>query len=135
MRSVYLSRMGIVEWELRHAAVAAQCFEVTLNNAAGKKVGVIVAEIDVTGDEHQQRELLSKIAHAITPHFDLHQIDASSVVIDHSLFFIVLGKNSQMKTPSPQTIFSSSLSQLLVDPDLKKNLWSDIKKIRELFYA
>jgi DNA polymerase III psi subunit len=135
MRSVYLSRMGIVEWELRHAAVAEPFFEVKLNNAAGKKVGVIIAEIDAAGDDHQQRELLSKIAQAITPHFDLHKIEASSVAIDHSLFFIVLGKNRQIQAQSPHTIFSSSLSQLLVDPDLKKNLWSDIKKIRELFYV
>ena len=137
--SEYLQRMGITEWRLRDGDGTDACFKVTLNNAAGKTVGLIVADMDQETAFMEQEALLQKIAQALTPHFEIEimsSISWDTIEKNNYTMIIVLGdtnKKTNLKKLTCQIVTSFSLVDLLQQSDHKKQLWSEIKRLRDGF--
>lgn len=91
MRSTYLNRMGITQWQLRNAPASDAFFRVKLNNAAGQVVGVMIAEIDSAVSIESQEQLLRKIAEAITVNYDCQHCELTDLDDEKYQFIILLG--------------------------------------------
>ncbi len=134
MRSIYLNRLGITEWRLREAIAGEAFFQVQLKNAQGKRVGVIIAETDSVVSLESQAQLLRKIAEAITAHYDFSHCESPDFFQEKYRFIIFLGKKVGFDSEKTAQIISShTLSELTHHASMKKTLWSEIKKLRDLF--
>lgn len=140
--SEHLQRMGITEWRLREGDGADKYFRVTLNNAAGKAVGLIVADVDQEVALTEQEALLQKIAQALTPHFEIEMMLSISwdmIEKNNYTMIIFLGDNikkikkTNSKKLTCEMVTSFSLVDLLQQGDHKKQLWSEIKRLRDAF--
>lgn len=136
--SSYLQRMGITEWRLRENTEDNDYFIVTLNNAAGKTVGLMLADVDNNTAIAEQAELLQKIAKALTPYSDYKifpAFPADKIENNEYRFMIILGdtlKKMHASQPTCQLVESFSLVDLLHNENHKKQLWTEIKPLREL---
>ncbi len=134
MKAVYLNRMGITQWQLRNPAVSNAFFQVHLKNAAGKTVGVMTAEIDSAVSIEPQEQLLRKIAEAITVHYDCQRCEQPEFFDEKYQFIIFLGKKIVFDAKKAgQVICANTLSELIHHASMKKTLWTEIKKWRDLF--
>ena len=123
MTDQYLARMGIVRWHLR-VRKARQTRHCILKNAAGKVVGLMVADIDETISVIDQENLLQKIALALTPFFSFDDADLAN----HYEFVILLGSvNCEVR--SKRIVKSFSLVELMRNTEYKKTLWRDMKTL------
>lgn len=134
MRTDYLNRMGITQWRLRDTAVADAFFQVQLKDTAGKTVGVMIAEIDLSLSIESQEQLLRKIAEAMSVNYDCHYCESLDFPSQQYQFIICLGKKIFFdKEKSRQVICANALSELMQDASMKKTLWAEVKKLRDLF--
>jgi DNA polymerase III psi subunit len=135
MKKVYLERMGITQWRLRNPGEKNNPVVLALKNTAREVIGVIIADIDASKNREAQEILLTKMAEAITPfaektdHFPQKKLS----------FAIVLGKSSedffnQAKIHVEKIIRSHRPIDLIENPLYKKELWENIKSLRELFH-
>ena len=129
--------MGITTWRLREqSAVAENYFSYQLNDHTGKPVGLLLADAieDNTISLSEQENLAKKIMTALTPHF-------TSLVSDNNesyLFAILLGSGAKKiffdsEKKIDRVIFHDALIQLVQNAERKKELWSQIKPLRDLF--
>lgn len=129
--------MGITAWRLREqSAVAENYFSYQLNNNAGKPVGFLLADAieDNTISLGEQENLAQKIVEALTPHFT-NTINENNT---HYLFVILLGNGakkifSDSEKKSDCVIYHDALIHLIQNTEHKKELWSQIKPLRDLF--
>lgn len=134
MKNTYLNHMGIQTWHLRDNAQTNHFFQVALRDASQKIIGLIIADLDDSIDCDEQKNLLQKIAEALTTYFSITQVDG---IIEESInyqFAILIGdvaKKNSVKTDC--IIYSPSLIDLMLSLDHKKKLWSDIKPLRSFF--
>lgn len=134
MRSTYLNRMGITQWRLRSGADSAVLFQVQLKNTVGKTVGVIIATIDSAVSMESQEQLLCKIAEAIAVHYDYCRCESPDLFNEKYQFIIFLGKKMVFDVKKAEhVICANALSELIHHAEMKKTLWAEIKKLRDLF--
>ncbi|MCX7124885.1 MAG: hypothetical protein NTU49_03865 [Gammaproteobacteria bacterium] len=122
MKNNYLQHMGITVWQLRKNEnnQCASYFYVIFKNAAGKPVGVMLADIDDKIALSEQEDLLRKIASA------LNSTEAG----------FTMTREEGRKPVCEQTMNFSldiSLSDLLKNPESKKKLWEEMKLLKKYF--
>lgn len=136
----YLEKMGVTTWHLREKNPAENYFCVMLNNAAGKAVGMLLADCDKTVSIDEQEKLLQKIAQALTSNIVEVRLIEFRAAEAHFKFIILLGdqikkiikKNKLAITPDCQIIESYSLKEFIQNAEHKKALWSAIKPLCDL---
>ena len=138
MKKKYLDLMGIIQWRLREQSFSApQYFSYQLNNAVGKSVGVLLADAvnDSSVSLSMQENLAQKIVEALTPNFVTPTVPQEN---ERYVFFILLGNHvkkiiEHCDKKADHIIFHDSLTHLIQHVERKKELWSQIKPLRDLF--
>lgn len=137
MNTHILQTMGITRWKLRDTNNANYVY-IAMNNAQGKTVGLLVADIDANHAiaSIEQEKVLQKIAYAITPFVET-QFMTSLHCNDYAVI-ILLGKKSeawfdQNTLHASQVIRCNAVTDLIENLEYKKNVWNKIKPLRELF--
>lgn len=134
MKNTYLNRMGIQTWHLRDTVHASDCFYVTLCDASQQCMGCIVADLDAAVNIDVQKNLLQKIAEALTAHFSIIQTDSVETELRQCHFMILLGDDCKKYACKATCVVESySLVGLLSDVEHKKALWTEIKSLRQFF--
>lgn len=149
MKTTYLQKMGITVWRMRQAEEVLETddastpvemagFFCQLKNTNGDLIVSIVADIDPLVDTVSQKNLLQKIATALTP----NHVVCEGNLFDYKVLFekaphvILLGKAVEFflgqNTEGRQYITAPSLRQLEASPPDKKALWVKIKSLRDL---
>lgn len=129
--------MGITVWRLREQLQSApECFSYQLNNAAGEPLGLLLADIvdENVVSRSEQENLAQNIVKALTSHFTL----ATPQNNDAYAFAIVLGNYAkkiieQREKKIDHIIFYDALAHIIQQAERKKELWSAIKPLRDLF--
>lgn len=135
MKKIYLERMGITQWCLRDNIKKNYPIVLALKNTAQNVIGVVIADIDETKDSAAQESLLTKMAEAIAP-----VVEKTDHLPETTLFFVIaLGESSesffdQTKIHAEKIIRSHAPIRMIENPAYKKQLWEDIKPLRELFH-
>jgi hypothetical protein len=133
-----LALMGITAWRLREpSSVAPHCFSYQLNNAVGEPLGLLLADVvdEQIVSRQEQENLAQNIVKALTPHF----ITLATPEIDVPYAFaIVLGHHAkkiieQGEKIVDRIIFYDGFAQIIQQAERKKELWSEIKPLRDLF--
>lgn len=134
-----LQLMGITPWRLRKQQGDEHYFFCELNNTAGKAVGLIIADIDSKNTLSEQENLLQKIAQALTPHSQckiIFEISLDAIKKNNYAFIIFLGdkiKKINSDKLNCRVIESFSLIDLSQNVEHKKQLWTEIKLLCDLF--
>lgn len=148
MKTTYLQKMGITVWRMRQAEEVQEAdvastpaemagFFCQLKNTNGDLIVSMVADIDPAVDTMSQKNLLQKIATALTP----NHVICEGNLLDYKVLFekaphvILLGKTVDFflgeNTGVRQYITAASLRQLETSPPDKKALWAKIKSLRD----
>lgn len=134
MKNTYLKRMGIQTWHLRDAVHSSKYFQVMLRDASQKMIGIIIADLDDLIDCDAQKNLLQKIAEALTSQFSIAQANGVASELGDCHFVILLGENSKKNALRAKRVVESySLTNLFSDVEHKKALWTEIKSLRQFF--
>lgn len=139
-RESYLQLMGIPRWFLRDAdeqIAVSECFSVSVKNKEGQPIGLILADVNDAGvSVSAQQTLLEKIAPALSKNFSVTVISIDSLPsmpVDFR-YVILLGDHVQRSFDCPNTptvIRAVNLSSLSCSPEDKKNLWREMKRLRD----
>lgn len=133
-----LQLMGITVWQLREQTLfVPRYFSYQLNNAAGKPMGLLIADAvdDNPMSLAEQENLVQKIIEALTPHFIALSMPQEN---DSYAFVILLGHNAKTMLQNSgitanRLIFHDAPVDLIQHIERKKELWSEIKSLRDLF--
>lgn len=127
----YLHKMGITYWRSRNVMV--------LLRDNKQLLGLITARYDISADVGEQEALLNKISQALKLSFEIIEqpVQSAQSYFQQSLRFVILmGRQSaglyqslSSSSKSSTVIETHSLSQLLMNPALKKETWRDLQTI------
>lgn len=116
--------MGITVWRLREQPLLKNFSSVYgVKNSEGKIIGILIANIHP--DHTIEEKLLKKIAEAISPN-----ISADVDMFQNDLEFMIVFGDVIVPLIDCHMIQTFSLSELIANPDHKKQLWKEIKALR-----
>ena len=132
----YLDKMGITVWQLRQNNAHKQYGRIKLMDMNNNLIGMIIADFDFAASQPDQENLLRKIGDILSAHSQYEMILPISVSEDEkktAQFYILLGEHAQKIICTGRVIQSYSLVDLINNPEYKKQLWKQIKSLRDLF--